>query len=231
MTTKTKVDPGAKLAELEKALVKAREEAAEVGVRLRAQQSRYRDLETTLATLARREPGEFNEDGSPRGDDAKKLQAELSKLQASRLPDLVAGRQEQVHIAETEITKHIGVHAEALARAEFEGRGKAATEKIKRGAALIAEGHSEYVASAQRQMQICIANTGLDGQDVLSDPRAAEVAHLAGGLGDLAAPRSQSLTPTDWAPKVRVRSGAFVPEGRAHPDDLADVEQPQRLEA
>jgi hypothetical protein len=232
MTTKSKSDPAAKLAELDGALRKAREEAAEVGVRLRAQQSRYRELEATLAALARSEPGEFNDDGSPRGDGAKKLQSELAKLQASRLGDLAAGARDRVHAAEMEITRHVGKHSEELSRAELLGPGKAATEKMRHGARLIAESYAEYVASTNRQIAFCAATQGLDGQDVFSDPRAAEAARAAGNLDDLTPPRSQSLTPlvTDEVPRrYRVRSGGFVVS--PHADDTAGVKQPERVEA
>lgn len=229
MTTKTK-DPAAELAKLEAAAAEAQAEVDDTRQRLHLQQAHRQQLEAELAKLGRAEPGEFDHDGRPKGEIARKLSKELAEVSASRLPDVLAGAEESARAARDEVTRYIGQHAEGLARAEFEGPGKAAVAKMKQGAALIAEGHGEYVGSAARQMQFCAATPGLDGQDVLSDQRAAEIARQVAKLDDLAPPRGGSLTPlaSDEVPRRwKVKSGGFVKS--ALPVDLEGVRQPERV--
>lgn len=229
MATKT-TDPAAQLEKFVKALTKAREEAEEIGARLRTQQARYREVEAALAALARSEPRQFNADGSARGEEARKLQSERSELQASRLPDVHAGAQGRVREREEAVTGCRTEHAEFFARRAYEAGVKDIAE-LRRLAAEMEAVFVRLDARSGELIGICAATQGLDGQDVADDPQLAVARKAISGLAEAQPPRSMSVTPLtgqEALHRYRVRSGGFVRS--PHPDDLGGVEQPLPVE-
>ena len=95
-------------------------------------------------------------------------------------------------------------NADALARDEYQGRGTANAKKWRRIAGLILEAESEYRASVSEHREIAISVTGLDGQDVISDPAVAEARKLAERLAEVQPPRSVSLVPLTSEDPLRV---------------------------
>jgi hypothetical protein len=233
-TTKTQpTDPAAVLVPIEEQLQVAREERARLGQEARAWADGVAGLEAELSALARSDASQFGSDGQPKPKSrAAELRAEITKrTNGQKWPEILEGADQRIRNLENELNGAVEANAEALARAEYEGPGKAAADKIKHGAALIAEGQAEYVASEQRLMGICTATQGLNAQDIVSDPRVVHAARATESLDDLAPPRSRSLTPMseETPPRYRIRSGGFVRS--PHPDDVADVPQPERVEA
>lgn len=95
-TTRTQADPAVELEKLEKAATKAREEAEEIGARLRTQQAQHREVEAALAALARSDPRQFN--GLGKGTDAAKKLRQAAALIHEGTADYIGstGRQTQI---------------------------------------------------------------------------------------------------------------------------------------
>lgn len=151
-------------------------------------------------------------------------------MNGNRWSDIIGGAEKRVHDLEHELGRVTEANADSLARAEYLGRGTANAEKWRRIAALILEAESEYRASTNAHLGIVTSVTGLNGQDVVSDPVVAEARKLAEGLVEVQPPRSVSLVPLTSEDPSRVKSpsGGYIRAG-ANAADIAE-DQPERVE-
>jgi hypothetical protein len=231
MTTKTKADPVAELTPIREKLEAARQERTRLGVEARTWQTGIEGLERDLADLARDDPSQFANGFPKQKTKAAELRAELDKrTNGNRWAEILGGADARIRSLEAELSRRTEANAEALARHDYEGRGTANAGKWRQIAALILEADAEYMASAQYQMGIVNSVTGLDGQDVFSDPAVAEARKLADRLAEVQPPRSVSLVPltSEEPPRVRSQSGGFI--GANVSLNNAAEDQPERVE-
>jgi hypothetical protein len=231
MTTKTKTDPAAELAPIAEQLQAAREERARLGVEARAWQDEVAKLERDLSDLARDDPRQFaNGFPGPKTKPAG-LRAEIDKrVNGHRWPEILGGADKRIQKLEDKLSRQTEANAEVLAHAEYCGRGTDNAEKWRQIAALILEADAEYRASTNSHLAIVTSVTGLNGQDVLSDPIVTEARKLAASLAEVQPPRAVSLVPLTTEDPSRVKSinGGYIRAG-ANAADIAEG-QPERVE-
>ncbi|MEK6272980.1 MAG: hypothetical protein AABM42_10095 [Actinomycetota bacterium] len=232
MATTTKAtDPAAELAPVEEQLQVARQERDRLGVEARAWQAEVANLERDLSDLARTDPAQFSNGFPKQRTTAAGLRGEIDKrVNGNRWGDILGGADRRIQDLEHGLSRRTEANAEALAHREYRGRGTANAEKWRRIAALILEADSEYTASTNRHLAIVTSVTGLDGQNVVSDPVVTEARELAGRLAEVQPPRSVSLVPLTSEDPTRVKSvhGGFIRAG-ANAGDIAE-DQPDRVE-
>jgi hypothetical protein len=232
MTTKT-ITQADDLPAIEEQLQTAREERSRLGQEARVFADKLAGLQAEFSGIARRDATQFGPDGQPKAKSrAAELKTEITKASGGhQWAALIEGADARIRELEHELTRALAANAEALARAEYEGAGQAAVEKLRQGAALILEGCDEYTASADRQGRIANSVAGLDGQDIVADPVVDEARRAVHGLGGAQPPRSKSLTPLvdDQPRKLRMVAGGYADGYSLRDEDVAE-DQPERVE-
>jgi hypothetical protein len=233
--TRPKTRPADALAELkrlEAAAQTARQERDRVKREAQAFVNGLEALDAELGRLARTEPAQFGPDGTPSPKSrASEIQAELSRARdTSRWPDLIAGAEHAVSVAERAVTGYREANAVELATIEYR-LGESLVAELSEHAGPMLAKLAELDGVKGRLMDIAASCRGrINGRDVAVDPRLEELRRLLEQHVEFNPPRSVSLTPfeDENPPTVRSAEGGWIAGGH-----VADSygEQPPRIEA
>jgi len=230
MSTKTK--PAAKLAELEAAAHKARQERDRVRRDAQSHGEKLRALDAELGYLARSDASQFDGDGQPVAKSrAAEIRSQIDSASTARWGDLLDGAEQTVRRAEGAVAEHRAEHAVELATEEFR-RGEELTAALSIEAERVLESIGELDGVNGRLIGIVAACPGkIDGRDIASDPRLGELRQLLSDHETFCAPRSRSLTPlvAEHPPALLSAGGGWI--GGGHGGVNYSPEQPPRVEA
>jgi hypothetical protein len=215
--------------EAQERLDEARQERARLGEESRAYATELARADAALRHLARTSRDQVD-GGQPKpGSEAAKLKAKLDQAEESKWPDILAGADQRIAELEDEVRRLTDRYAVELATPEFR-TGEEELTKLDELADQLLAILSSLEARSHRLINIAASCQGrIDGRDVYTDDRLAQLRDLLIERASFRPPRIPILTPfTDEQPRVvRGKSGGWIDS--MHGSDNNADEQPPKL--